>query len=413
VISKLPAASNGVAPVPALQGITVLSLECFIAGPTASMWMADMGAEVIKIEQPGVGEPARSVPPMKHSGEKRSLGLLRANRNKKSLTLDLKSKRGCALFEQLLAKADVLLDNLRPDALEKMGFTWERMQSINPRLIYTSISGFGRNDMSQGPYQDWPAFDIVGQAMAGLMQRPERTTTNPAYLGFPLADIQVGIVAVTGTLQALFQRTRTGVGQRVDVAMYDTALVMNELAMILNTSMGIVPAPGLHALSYPFGSYRARDGFIVIAVLGEKIWGRFCAAIGRPELGPDPRLLSGIDRNKQAHWLNPIIDEWLATRDRKEAVAHLIANGVPAAPVQDVDDIANCPQVAARDMLMEIEDPAWGKVRIMGQPIKTSGSPPPRKDAPPTLGQHTDQLLLDLLGMSATEVDQLRAAGIV
>jgi len=398
---------------PALDGVTVLSLECFIAGPTASMWMADMGAEVVKIEQPGVGEPARSVAPFKENGERRSLGLLRANRNKKSLTLDLKTEKGRDIFAKLIAKADVVLDNLRPDALEKLGFDWERMRAINPRLIYTSISGFGRNDMSQGPYQDWPAFDIVGQAMAGLMQRPERSTTDPAYLGFPLADIQAGIVAVTGTLQALFQRTRTGLGQRVDIAMYDTALVMNELAMILNTSMGVVPAPGLHALSYPFGSFRARDGFIVIAVLGEKIWERFCVAIGRPELGSDPRLRSGIDRNAQAAWLNPLIDEWLLGLDRKEAVAHLIASGVPAAPVQDVDDIASCPQVAARDMLLEFEDPAWGKVRVMGQPIKTSGSPPPRRDAPPKLGQHTEQLLHDMLGLSGAEVDNLRADGIV
>lgn len=267
--------------------------------------------------------------------------------------------------------------------------------------------------MSDGPYQSWPAFDIVGQAMAGLMQRPERSTTDPAYLGFPLSDIQAGIVAVTGTLQALFQRTRTGLGQRVDVAMYDTSLVMNELAMILNTSLGVVPAPGLHALSYPFGSFRARDGFIVIAVLGEKIWERFCRIIDRPELGPDPRLQSGVARNEHAHWLTPAINDWLAQHDRKTAVDLLIAGGVPAAPVQDVDDIANCPQVLARDMLIEFDDPAWGRTRVLGHPIKTSGSPPPRRDAPPGLGQHTGPLLERLLGIDETEVARLRAAGVV
>jgi CoA:oxalate CoA-transferase len=403
-------------PSPALEGIRVLSLECFIAGPTASMWLADMGAEVIKIEQAGSGDPSRSLEPFKENGERRSLALLRANRNKKSLSLNLKSAEGKALFEKLLETADVVIDNLRPDALEKLGFTWQRMQKANPRLIYTSISGFGRADMSSGPYQDWPAFDIVGQAMAGLMQRPERSTTDPSYLGFPLADIQVGIVAVTGTLQALFQRTRTGLGQRVDVAMYDTALVMNELAMILNTSLGVVPAPGLHALSFPFGSYKARDGFIVIAVLGEKIWkiwDRFCKAIGRPELGCDPRLQSGVARNEHAGWLNPIIREWLADQPRDEAVAHLIAAGVPAAPVQDVDDIANCPQVAARDMLIEIDDPAWGPTRVLGQPIKTTGSPPPRRDAPPKLGEHTNALLQELLGLGEAEVEGLRTRGVV
>lgn len=398
---------------PALEGIRVLSLECFIAGPTTSMWLADMGAEVIKIEQPGVGEPCRSLAPNKMADEKRSLALLRANRNKKSMTLDLKSEEGKAIFRKLLATADVLVDNLRPDAIEKLGFSWPEMQQINPKLIYTTISGFGRSDMSQGPYQNWPAFDIVGQAMAGLMQRPERTTTDPSYLGFPLADIQVGIVAATGTLQALFQRTRTGVGQRVDVAMYDTALVMNELAMILHTALGIVPAPGLHALSYPFGSFRAKNGFIVIAVLGEKIWARFCEAIGHPELGHDERLQSGVDRNKHAEWLTPLINDWLSQRDKHEAVDYLIAKGIPAAPVQDVDDIASCPQVEAREMLMEVQDPAWGPIKVMGQPIKTTGSPKPRQDAPPRLGEHSEALLVELLGMEPEEIAKLKTAGVV
>lgn len=398
---------------PALEGIRVLSVECFIAGPTASMWLADMGAEVIKIEQPGSGDPARLLEPSKQNGERRSLALLRPNRNKKSLTLDLKQPAGAELFEQLLKTADVLIDNLRPDALERLGFTWERLHAINPRLIYTAISGFGRKETSNGPFQDWPAFDIIGQAMAGLMQRPERNTTDPAYLGFPLADIQLGIVAATGTLQALFQRTRTGVGQMIDIAMYDTALVMNELAIILNTALGVVPAPGLHALSYPFGSFRASDGFIVIAVLGEKIWDRFCSAIGHPELGADPRLQSGIDRNAHAEWLNPIINEWVGQRTRQEAVDFLISQGVPTGPVQDVDDIALCPQVAARDMLVEIDDPAWGKVRVPGQPIKASGSPPARSDAPPALGAHTDELLQSLIGLNPDEITRLRQDRIV
>jgi CoA:oxalate CoA-transferase len=400
-------------PTPALAGIRVLTLEGFIAGPTASMWLADMGAEVIKIEQPGSGDPARSLPPIKGEGDPRSLSLLRANRNKKSLTLNLKSNDGVAVFEKLLAVSDVVIDNLRPDAMEKLGLTYERMREINPRIIYTSISGFGHADMLPGPYTDWPAFDIVGQAMAGLMFRPERDTDRPAYLGFPMADIQAGIVAACGTLQALFQRTVTGVGQRVDIAMYDTALVLNELAMILNTTMGIVPASGLHALSSPFGSYKARDGYIVIAVLGQKIWGRFCSAIGRPELFDDPTMQSGVDRHKQSDRLTPIIEAWLGERDRADAVAHLIANGVPAAPIQDVDDIAKCPQVAARDMLIEFDDPAWGKVRVTGQPIKASGSPPAGRAAPPSLGEHTDRLLKDVLGLDAAELERLRSSGVV
>lgn len=408
------AVPDGAAPSPPLQGIRVLAVEGFIAGPYATMWLADMGAEVIKVEPPGTGEPARSLPPIRGEGEAaRSFALMRANRNKKSLALDLKTPEGLAVLEALVNRSDVLVDNLRPGALERLGLPWARLRVLNPRLIYTTISGFGHADLMPGPYTERPAFDVVGQAMGGLMLRPERDHDRPVYLGFPVADLHTATVAVCGTLQALYQRTSTGVGQRVDVAMYDSTLVLNELALHLQTLLGVKPAAGLHALSAPFGAYRARDGFVSIAVLGDAIWRRFCTAIGRDDLADDPTMRTGIDRNHAAVRLTPAIEGWLATRDRHDAVAHLVAHGVPAAPVQDVDEITSCPQVGARDMLMELDDPTWGRVRVVGQPIKASGASAPRRDPPPALGAHTDDLLRDLLGYDPQRIDALRRRGIV
>lgn len=402
------------APTRPLAGIRVLALEGFVAGPYASMWLADMGAEVIKIEEPGSGDAARSLPPFRgERGKERSLSMFRSNRNKKSLTLNLKTEQGRAIFERLVAVSDVVIENLRPDAFERLGFGFERLSALNPRLVYTSISGFGHQDMLPGPYTDWPALDIIAQAMAGIMGRPEGGEQGPVYVGFPLADLYASTVAVCGTLQALFHRTVTGFGQRVDIAMYDSTLVLNELALTMETATGVVAKPGLQALTAPFGSFRGRDGSIAIAIMGERIWQNFCTAIERPDLATDPELQNGIDRHRQSQRLRQATEAWLQGRSVDEAVRQLAALGVPAAPVQDVSDIVSCPQVKARNMLLTIEDEAWGKVQVVGQPIKASGAPPVQAKAPPALGEHGRQLLKDLACVDEAEFDRLQELGIV
>lgn len=398
----------------ALAGIRVLAVEGFIAGPYASMWLADMGAEVIKIEEPIAGDAARSLPPLKgEPGKQQSLSLFRANRNKKSITLDLKRPEGLAIFEKLVTQSDVVIENLRPDAFDKLGLTYERLAAINPRIIYTSISGFGHQDMMPGPCTDWPAFDVIAQAMAGLMGRPEGAQERPVYVGFPLADLYASTVAVCGTLQALFHRTITGEGQRVDIAMYDTSLVLNELALVMENATGVASKPGLHALTAPFGSFRGRDGFIAIAILGERVWHKFCAAIERPDLAADPQLQDGIDRHRHSARLREIIEHWLQSRSNNEAVQRFIEFGVPAAPVQGVREITACPQVKARDMLLDIPDEAWGTVKVVGQPIKASGAPPVQAKAPPALGEHSRDLLRSLAQVDDAAFERLRASGVV
>jgi CoA:oxalate CoA-transferase len=404
----------GLAPSRPLAGVRVLAVEGFIAGPYASMWLADMGAEVIKIEEPGVGDPARALPPIRHvGGRAHSLSLLRANRNKKSVTLDLKHPQGLALFDKLVASSDVVIENLRPDAFDKLGLTYERMAAINPRLIYTSVSGFGHRDLLPGPFTDLPAFDVIAQAMAGLMGRPEGAEQHPVYVGFPLADLYASTVAVCGTLQALFHRTVTGVGQRVDIAMYDAALVLNELALVMEHATGVVAKPGLHALTAPFGSFRSREGFIAIAVLGERVWHKFCAAIGREDLLADPALGNGVDRHRHSARLREIIEAWLQARPDAEAVRQLVAFGVPAARVQQVAQIPDCPQVHARQMVLDLEDEAWGTVKVVGQPIKASGAPPVEVRPPPALGEHSREILQALAGVDEQHFERLAREGVV
>ena len=398
-----------------LAGVRVLAVENFVAAPFATMWFADAGAEVVKIEHPEHGDLSRGTNPRRADadGVEHGLAFLRTNRNKQSLTLDLKSEEGRRLFCALAAQADVVVENLRAGAMDKLGLGWTTLQALNPRLIYVAISGFGHEDTGASPYTHYPAFDIVGQAMSGLMYRPERPDERPVYLGFSLSDIHTGIVAGQGALMALFQRERTGKGQKVDVSLYDASLVLNEISVAMYSVFQRRPASGLHGVTAPFGAYRTRDGFIVIAVVGEPIWRRFCAAIGQPGLVDDERFADGMSRHANLAALNVAIEPWLAARTRTEAVEALIAGGVPAALVNEVDDVFTCPHVAAHDMLVEFDDPVWGGVSVPANPIRMSGSAAPRRDLPPRLGEHTATVLARWLDMSEEEVAALKERGIV
>lgn len=401
---------------PALDGVRVLAIEHFIAGPFATMWLADQGAEVVKVEPPGAGEPMRQNGPFRQApnGEQRGLGLLRMNRNKLSISLDLKSPDGKAIFEELVKTADVVLENLRPNSMEDLGLGWSRLQELNPRLVYTSVSGYGHQGELAGPYTAWPAMDPVIAALSGLLFRPDHKEPGPVALGFSLMDVYTGTVACLGTLQALFQRERTGVGQHVDVAMYDSALVLNESAIALQAAGCTVPAHGLLRASAPLGIYPARDGYLSVAVMGAKMWLQLCHAMGRPELAADASLHSMVERNRRSIEVDGWFESWLSTLSRDEAVAKLQAAGIPAAPVVDVDEVVKAEQVAARRMLVTLDDPAWGQVRVVGNPIKTSLQPAPHEaGAAPAAGQHTRELLSKLLGLSEQRLEELASRSVI
>ncbi len=398
-----------------LAGTRVLAVENFLAGPFASMWLADAGAEVVKVEHPRLGDPYRGMSPQRADANGKSYGLsfLRANRNKRSLTLDLKSEAGKQLFKRLAVEADIVLENFRPGVMDELGLGWATLQKLNPRLIYVAVSGFGHHDVKPSPYSDYPAFDIVAQALSGLMYRPERADDKPTYLGFSLGDIQAGIVAAQGALLALLQRARTGRGQKVDVSLYDTSLVLNEISVAMYSVFKQRPQPGLHAVTAPFGAYRAADGYIVIAVVGEIIWQRFCTAIGQPALVGDARFRDGATRHANLEALNNFIVAWLATRTRHDAVQTLLAHEVPASVVNDADDLFDCPHIAAREMLCALEDPVWGTVQIPANPIVMSGAPAVPPTHPPRLGQHTDEVLRGWLDLPPAEISALRAQQII
>lgn len=393
-----------------LDGIRVIAIENFIAGPFCSMWLADAGAEVVKIEAPGLGDYSRGTAPTRpdETGKPQGLSFVRSNRNKKSVTLDLKNPEGRAVFMELAEKADILVENLRPGVMDRLGIGYSRLAEVNPRLIYVAVSGFGQKDILPSPYLDFPAFDIVGQALSGLMYRPERTGDRPIYLGVSISDLLAGITGAYGTMLALVQRGRTGKGQLVDISLYDASLVLNEISVAFYSVFKEIPPPGLHATTAPFGTYETRDGYVVVATLGDHIWMRFCDVIGRPELKSDPRFGDGIARRSAIRELDAEINPWMKVRTRAEVVEAMRAGGVPASVVQDIPEIMECRHAAARNMMLEIDDPVWGKVKVAGNPVKMSDVAEVAAAMPPKLGEHNEEVLTTWIGADAARLAQLR-----
>ncbi|MGE4238864.1 CaiB/BaiF CoA transferase family protein [Ramlibacter sp.] len=409
-----PQSTNGEKPLP-LAGVKVLAVENFLAAPFATMWLGDAGADVIKIEMPGKGDQMRQTAPLRPDadGKPQGFSFLRTNRNKRSVTLDLKTEEGKKIFKQLAAKADMVVENFRPGVMSKLGLGWTDLREINPRLIYVAVSGFGQPDLKRSPYSDMPAFDIVAQAMTGLMMRAERTSEKPVYFGVSISDVQAGIVAAHGAVLALLQRQLTGEGQLVDVAMYDSSLVFNELSVAMYSVFRKNNKPGVAGVTAPFGTYKASDGWVVVAVLGEDIWKRFTQVIGQPELVADERFSDGVTRYNNSQALNALIDPWLAARTRAEIVETLSSKGVPVAVINDASDIMDCPHAEAREMLQTIEDPVWGTMRVPAFPIKMSGMPHPPTAHPPKLGEHTQEVLGDWLGLGEDDLAGLRERKVI
>jgi CoA:oxalate CoA-transferase len=397
-----------------LDGIKVLSFEIQVAGPYCTMMLADQGADVVKIEQPGSGDTARGGAPRvtNDQGEEQSGYFLRFNRNKRSLTLNLKSEAGRQIFRDLAHQSDVLIENFRPGLLNELGLGYTDLCEGNPRLVYCSITGFGSMEGYLGPFSKRPAYDIVAQAMGGLMTTCGQAGGPPTWLGVALGDIASGMNAAYAILLALYQREQTGRGQYIDVSMYDTIIGLAERSLTAYSLTDTILERGREPYMAPWGPFECSDGWIALIVATERDWARFCEAIDRPYLIGREGATSGPERaQNMSGWLGDIIAEWFRGQTKAAASEKLLAAGLPVGPVQNAQEIHDCPHVEARRTLIDVPDPVLGSVKLVGPPFKMSGNPEPVARAAPRLGEHTAEILREALGYSEERVSQLQEEG--
>ena len=385
-----------------LDGIRVLDLSRVMSGPFCTAMLADLGAEVIKIEMPGAGDDSRHFGPFR-DGESAYFMLL--NRGKKSMTLNLKSDRGRGILEALVESSDVLIENFRPGVAARLGIDYAALEPRNPGIVYASISGFGQD----GPLADRPAYDLVVQAMSGLMDVTGQRNGPPTAIGESMADVCAGMFAAWGISTALFARERTGKGRHLDIAMLDSmfSMMLTVLGLRLYSDRAPVRVGSRHPVTYPVDAFEAKDGHVVMVVSSDRAFGAFCKAIGRPSLAEDERFRTNADRNAHEGALKAIIKAWTSERNSAEIVATMDAAGIPAAPVLSVAEIADSAHIASREMISTVEHPTLGDIPLVHQPVRFSGADRQFQRPPPALGEHTRELLASLLGLGAEEIDAL------
>jgi CoA:oxalate CoA-transferase len=398
-----------------LTGIRVIGLEQYMSAPYCTMLLADAGAEVIKIERPGRGDPRRSIPPFVSDEQGRSVagGFISYNRNKKSLALNLRDEVGQKILRDLVKVSDVVVENLRPGAMDKLGLGYKHLKTINQRLIYAAISGFGRLEGYTGPYAQRPAFDIVAEAMSGVMNLVGFADKPPSWTIYGMADVYTGMVTAYGIMLALFMREQTGKGQFVDSAMLDNMLALNERMVTLYSFTGESPSRGRLKHLYPRGAFECRDGYLALNIPDDIQWGRLCQAMEREDLKDDPRTESGTARANNADFIRETIESWLADKTRAQAEALLDEQGVPSGPVFTAEDVFNDPHIAARNMLVTVDDPVAGSRKFARSPLHLSSTPEIPTESAPQLGGHTDEILKNILGYGENEIEQLRDQGVI
>ena len=403
-----------------LQGVRVLDLTRVLAGPWATQNLADLGAEVIKIERPGLGDDTRRWgPPFLADRAGRETGdaayYLACNRGKKSVTLDIAKPEGRALARRLALASDVLVENFKAGDLARHGLDYENLARESPRLVYCSITGFGQD----GPYRDRPGYDFMIQGLGGLMsvtgERDDLPGGGPQKVGVAVSDLMTGMYATTAILASLLERAKTGRGQRIDLALLDV-----QVAMLANLSSsyfvsGIAPGRmgNAHQNIVPYHVFRAADAFLIVAVGNDSQFAGFCGAIGEPGWASDPRFAGNPARVRHRDLLVGLVSERLAKRPAREWLVLLEAAGVPCGPINDLAQVFADPQVRHRAMEVRAPHPVAGEVRMVANPMKLSASPIACEAAPPTLGQHTQEVLRSVLGLDAGAVERLRAEGVV
>ena len=394
---------------PPLDGITILDLSRVLAGPYCTMLAADMGARVIKIEHPTRGDDTRAWGPPFTEGE--STYYLSVNRNKESVALDFKRPEGRAALDRLLSQADVVVENFRPGTLDAIGLGYDALAATHTRLVYVSISGFGRT----GPRRDEAGYDAIAQAESGLMSVTGTPDGPPVRLGVAVADLASGMFAFQGMLAALLARARTGRGQLVEVALMDavTALLTYQAEKFLTSGAVPTRAGNRHLSIAPYDAFEAKDGVLILAIGSDALWQAFCRASGLARLADDAALVTNAGRVRAYATLRPQLAGIIAGRTRGEWIEVLRAAGVPAGAVRTIDEALGDPQIAAREMVMRVPHPTIGSLPVLGIPVKLSDTPGSIRTAPPLLGQHTRAVLRDDVGLSDAAIDALSATGVV
>ena len=392
----------------ALTGIRVLDLSRVLAGPYATMVLGDLGAEVIKLEQPGTGDEARNFGPFKNGF---SLYFMSVNRGKQSLTLDLKAPQGKEIFLELVKQSDVLVENFRPGAMKKLGLDYETLRESHPSLIYAACSGFGQT----GPYSERGAYDMIIQGMGGIISITGEPDRPPVRVGTSIGDITAALFTAIGVLSALHHRNRTGKGQLVDVGMLDGMVAILENAIVRHFATGEIPQPlgSQHPAITPFEAFESADGYIIIAIGNDSLWRKFCEHVERLDLVNDERFATNASRTANHDQLHPILTEIMRGRTTARWIEGLDALGVPCGPINTIDKVVNHPQVLAREMIAKVSHEITGGVEVPGVPIKLSETPGQVSAPAPALGEHTAKILTGLLAKSPETVNRLEREGVV
>lgn len=402
----------------ALDGIRILDLTRVLAGPWCAQNLADLGADVIKVEKPGVGDDTRGWgPPFLKDTEGRetpdSAYYLAANRNKRSVTIDISTAAGQALVRDLAARSDIVLENYKVGALARYGLDYASLSALNPRLVYCSVTGFGQT----GPWAHRAGYDFMIQGLGGFMsvtgEADDRPGGGPQKAGVAVADLMTGMYATQAVLAALFHRERTGRGQHIDCALLDV-----QVAMLANMNTNYLASGepprrwgNAHPNLVPYQTFKAADGWIIVAVGNDAQFARLCQVGGRPELAADPRFITNRGRVVERDALVPLLAEMIAARPAAEWIESLEAAGVPCGPIQDLEQVFRTPQVLARGMRVDIPREDAGPVRLVANPVKFSATPVRHDLPPPRLGEHTDAVLREVLGLGDAEIAGLRAQG--
>jgi len=393
-----------------LENVKILDLSRVLAGPFCTMLLSDLGAEVIKVEMPEKGDDSRQFGPFKNG---RSLYFMSINRGKKSISLNLKNPKGKEILLKLVKNVDVLVENFRPGTMEKLGIGWDILHKTNPKLIYAASSGFGHT----GPYSNKPSYDILAQAMGGIMSITGWPEINkPTRVGMSIGDITASLFTAIGINAALYQRTFTGLGQKIDISMLDCQLAILENAMLRYQVEGKPPKPigNRHPTITPFQAFKAKDDYFVIGIGNDNLWIKLCEVIDYPELINDPRFINNKNRTTNIDILIPLLENIFATKTVNEWCELFENSGIPHSPINTIDKVMENPQLKARNMFAEVFSPETGKVIIAGNPIKMSSIPDETNIREvPEIGQHNIDIYTHWLGLSEEDIINLKKEGVI